>query len=421
MTEHNHSEPLYHRDKKQAILVLLAFLIYSLLLASRYAFSASILSIEAYYGVSHAEAGWAFTLFSITYGIAQLFHTFLCKRYSSRYVIAGILLVTAALQLVQSFCPPFQSLAYLWFICGLVQSAFWPTFIYMLSKALDERYMKKAVLAFGFSALFGKILEYGGRALLGNDRFHFLFLGNAILLGALGLVWLFTCKFLIFDRTEPQTDEKKAPTDGKKVLPLATIVFLIICAILVIPGNFIREGLSTWMPSILNEQFGKSDRLSLILTMALSVMALLGTYLAVGCNKFLKDYRALLLLFCTCTSLFIGGAILSMRNGNTILLVLSSGCAICLGSAINTVLITMLPFAMRDRVNSGFLAGLLNSAAYVGVAASTYGMGWIADQTGGWSQVFVFLWGLALSSVVLAIANLFFGRAHRKADAAQAE
>lgn len=129
-----------------------------------------------------------------------------------------------------------------------------------------------------------------------------------------------------------------------------------ICSILVIPGNFIREGLSTWMPSILTEQFGQSDRLSLILTMALSVTALLGTYLAVGCNKFIKDYRSLLLLFFGCMALFIGGAILAMRGGHTILLVIFSGCAICLGSAINTVLITMLPLAMRDEVNSGFLA-----------------------------------------------------------------
>ena len=408
-------EPLYGRDRRQAILVLFAFLIYSLLLASRYAFSASILSIEAYYGVSHAEAGWAFTLFNITYGIAQLFHTFLCKRYSSRHVIAGILLVTAALQLVQSFCPPFQSLAYLWLICGLVQSAFWPTFIYMLSQTLDERYMKKAVLALGFSALFGKILEYGGRALLGNDRFHFLFLGNAILLGALGLIWLFSCNHLLSGREALGAKESKE-TGTKQALPIATLVFLIICAILVIPGNFIREGLSTWMPSILTEQFGQSDRLSLILTMALSVTALLGTYLAVGCNKFLKDYRALLLLFFACTALFIGGAILSMRGGNTLLLVLTSGCAICLGSAINTVLITMLPLAMRDRVNSGLLAGLINSAAYVGVAASTYGMGWIADQTGGWKQVFLVLFFLTVGSVALSVVNLFFGRVQGKTE-----
>ncbi len=410
-------EPLYGRDRRQAILVLLAFLIYSLLLASRYAFSASILSIEAYYGVSHAEAGWAFTLFNISYGIVQLVHTFFCKRYSSRYVIAGILLVTGGLQLVQYFRPPFVSLAYLWLVCGLVQSAFWPTFIYMLSQALDERYMKKAVLAFGFSALFGKVLEYGGRALLGNDRFQFLFLGNAVLLASLGFVWLFACNKLTLGKAEPQKEESTNVSAGKKALPLAMIVFLTICSVLVIPANFIREGVSTWMPSILTEQFGQGDRLSLILTMALSVTALLGTYLAVGVNQLIKNYRTLLLLFFACTALFVGGAILAMRGGYTILLVISAGCAICLGSAINTVLITMLPLAMRDEVNSGFLAGLLNSAAYVGVAASTYGMGWIADQAGGWSRVFVVLLVMSLFSLALSAVNLFFGKTQSKTDA----
>ena len=410
-------EPLYGRDRRQAILVLLAFLIYSLLLASRYAFSASILSFESFYGVSHADAGRPLTLFHIAYGVAQFFHTFFCKRYSRRYVLAGILLLTGALQLVQFFCPPFQSLAYLWFVCGLVQSAFWPTFIYMLSLALDERYMKKAVLAFGFSALFGKVLEYGGRALLGNANFQFLFFGNAVLLAALGFAWLFACNKLTRGEREPQEQTSTAAPVGKKALPIAMIVFLTISSILVIPANFIREGVSTWMPSILTEQFGQGDRLSLILTMALSVTALLGTYLAVGCNKFIKDYRSLLLLFFGCMALFIGGAILAMRGGYTILLVISSGCAICLGSAINTVLITMLPLAMREKVNSGFLAGLINSAACLGVAASTYGMGWIADKTGGWSQVFLVLFILTAVSVVLSIVNLFFGRVQSKTDA----
>lgn len=409
-------EPLYGRDRRQAILVLLAFLIYSLLLASRYAYSATVPSIITYYGVSRAEAGWIGTLFNAAYGIAQLIHTFLCKRYPQRQVIAGILLVTAILSLVQFFRPPFWSLACIWLVCGIVQSAFWPTFIFMLSQTLDERYMKKAVLAFGYSALLGKVLEYGGRSLLGNDSFYFLHLGNAVLIATLGLIWLFFGVKLVGDRRIETTEKTNEPASAKAALPVATVVFLVICAILLIPDNFVREGVSTWMPSILTEQFGQSDRLSMILTMALSVTSLIGTWLAVGLNRWIKKYKTLLLLFFAGMCAFLGGTILAMRGGNTVLLLVFAGCAICLASGVNTILITMLPFAMRNKVNSGLLAGLLNSAAYVGVAASTYGMGWIADQ-GGWNQVFLVLFFLTAGSVVLSVVNLFFGKAHGKTDA----
>ena len=40
----------------------------------------------------------------------------------------------------------------------------------------------------------------------------------------------------------------------------------------------------------------------------------------------------------------------------------------------------MMPLELRDRVNSGFLAGLMNSATYIGSTASAYGLGRIRGK-----------------------------------------
>ena len=66
-----------------------------------------------------------------------------------------------------------------------------------------------------------------------------------------------------------------------------------------------------------------------------------------------------------------------------------------------------MPLAMRDQVNSGFLTGLMNSAACLGGAASTYGMGLLADG-GGWDAVFrILLITSAISTVSAGVAVVF--------------
>lgn len=55
----------------------------------------------------------------------------------------------------------------------------------------------------------------------------------------------------------------------------------------------------------------------------------------------------------------------------------------CLAYAVNNVVvISIMPLELRDRVNSGFLAGLMNCATYIGSTASAYGLGRIADGVG---------------------------------------
>ena len=72
----------------------------------------------------------------------------------------------------------------------------------------------------------------------------------------------------------------------------------------------------------------------------------------------------------------------------------------CLAYAVNNVVTSMMPLEMRDRVNSGFLAGLMNSATYIGSTASAYGLGLIADGAGWNAVILVMLGASALSALV---------------------
>ena len=55
---------------------------------------------------------------------------------------------------------------------------------------------------------------------------------------------------------------------------------------------------------------------------------------------------------------------------------------------INNVITSIAPLYLRDKVNSGMLAGIMDGCCYVGSAISAYGLGGISDMFGGWEAVF---------------------------------
>ena len=60
----------------------------------------------------------------------------------------------------------------------------------------------------------------------------------------------------------------------------------------------------------------------------------------------------------------------------------------CMMSSVNNVMTSVIPLYSRDKVDSGFMAGLLNTFCYVGSTLATSLLGRIAD-TKCWNDVFV--------------------------------
>jgi sugar phosphate permease len=64
----------------------------------------------------------------------------------------------------------------------------------------------------------------------------------------------------------------------------------------------------------------------------------------------------------------------------------------------------MAPLYMRDKINSGMLAGTLDGFCYVGSAISTYGLGAVADRY-DWNGVFYLLLLVCLFGVLVSFAS----------------
>lgn len=407
--------------RKQQILIVIACLVYSFAYTGRYSYNANIAPIMAFYNVTRAEAGLTGTFFFFAYGAGQLIHAIFCRFYPRKYIIPGVLGVSAILNIAVFCGVPFGAIKYLWLLNGICQSVLWPTLVLVLSDTMDSVMMKRAVFAMSLTVVIGTVISYGGSAIFNLfDLFRGAFLLGAVLMVAIGIAWLIGYDVLTVENAglaEAHAASSEATTAGggsrKRAANGALIGLFAVCGLFMAVDNFVKDGLNTWTPVILKERFGVGDSLSIVLTVALPFCGVFGAMLALRMNRKIKDFRALsgslLLLLSVC----ICGILLSMKLESMVLTVAFLGVVSCFAHGINSIMTSIMPFAMRDKVNPGFLAGLMNSAGYVGSTASAYGLGVIADRT-DWNTVMYILLFASVGVMLLAWGTVLLGHLRKR-------
>jgi OPA family glycerol-3-phosphate transporter-like MFS transporter len=164
--------------------------------------------------------------------------------------------------------------------------------------------------------------------------------------------------------------------------------------------NLIKDGLTTWVPSILKDEYNFTDSLSILLTLLLPIVAIAGNAFALKMHLKIPDYIAHCLIVYICIALIIFGIIGVLSLKLVIFLLVFLIFASFLSSSLNSLITSVLPMFMRGKVNSGLFAGILNAFCYVGSTISSYGLGYIADLF-GWGAVFWVLLAFCLLAVFI--------------------
>ena len=397
------------RLKKQKTLIALCCLVYGFAYASRYSYSANIGPMIDYYSITREAAGSVSTFFFISYGLGQLLNAFFCKYYPKRYVISGALWVSSLINFSLFFLPEFEYIKYLWLLNGVCQSVLWPSLVLTIGEVVDPSLTKRAVFTMSLSVVLGTVLAYGGSSLfnlINNETaFRYAFLMGLVLPAAIGVVWFMSYNTLTENKyvAEPVAETEKKAAAGKQTAIRAMIGLLVVCGIFAAVDNFVKDGLNTWTSVILKEQFHFNDSTSIILTLVLPIFGVFGSVTAMQANKILKDFRGLMGAFYLVLSLCLLGVTWSLKIDSVVMTLIFFGIISCLSHGINSVLTSIMPLALRDRINTGFLAGLMNACCYVGSAVSAYGLGKIAD---GKSWDFVIRVLLISTAAATALAGI---------------
>jgi OPA family glycerol-3-phosphate transporter-like MFS transporter len=189
-------------------------------------------------------------------------------------------------------------------------------------------------------------------------------------------------------------------------------VFILLLSVICIFGiidNIIRDGLTTWTPSIFKEIYSMPDSYSILLTLGLPLLSVLGSTLCLAVHKKIKDHVKLCALFFLFAIVFLSIMVLCMPLDSWIITLICFAVSALLMSAINNCITSIVPLELRDMADSGAIAGVTNTFCYMGSTISTYALGVIADSA-GWNGAFNFL--IILCMVALAICAIYLPLHH---------
>ena len=401
-------------EKDQNLIIVLCWLVYTAAYLGRYGYSANIPQIEAQFGVGHSATGFVGMCFFVAYGAGQVVNGIFCKKYPKRVVLSGVLALSAILNLVVWLGVGFAAYKYLWLINGLAQSVLYSSLMVVIGNFVLQKNYKKAVFAMGTTVGAGTLLAYGVSFLLVKiGGYRHIFLVAFAVMAAVALVWFFgygrVTKRLESVRAEiAAAEEVKEPSaeHGKKATGGIVAVIALFAAFAVI-NNLIKDGLLSWVPSIMIESFSLPKDISTLLTVALPAVGIFGTALMLWLNKLCKNnyYMSAGILFFLTAALCFSVPYLTAQQSYWVLAIVCLAVVNCFMTGINNLITAVVPLSMRGRISAGVLAGLFDGSCYVGSAISTYGIGAIAENT-GWNAVFYLFAACACASALIAAVVL---------------
>lgn len=398
-----------HRSRSKSFyLILLCWLVYTCSYIGKLSYNANTLPIMEYYSVTKADAGLVATFFFFAYGIGQVVNGLFCKKYNPKYVIFACLMVSGGINMALPFITNFGVVKFAWLVNGASMSFLWTLLIRLLSENLPDRDIPGAVLAMGTTVATGTFLVYGMSALfIGIASFKITFYIASGILIAVSFVWLvFYDRLTRIEIEEVRVDEIK-PCDtpkgeGERIVSLK--LFIVAISFFAIANNFVKDGLTAWTPTILENTYATPGWLSTFLTLLLPALAIFGVAVAMRIQRVTGNFVGTCSLLFIGSSILIGGVILLI--GLPLLPVTVGAFALvsCLMSSVNNVITSMVPLNLKKNMNSGKMAGILNGFCYLGSTISTYTLGAVADAF-DWIGVFYLL--LAVSVFVIAVGCVY--------------
>lgn len=391
-------------SKKSNFLIFLCWAAYTAAYVARLNYNASMVEILSQLGTTKQAAGTVSSFFFFAYGAGQLINGLLSKRYNTRYSVALALSASSVINFSMTFCGGIDTMKYLWLFNGVFQSILWSSLIKTLSDNLADSKLSKAVMVMSTTVASGTFASYGLAALFSYLKLDWtvIFYVASILVGAVAVLWFVGMSVVKKDKDEGTTTEirEKSKLSLKPVFIISVIVILISA----VTNGFIKDGITTWVPSILKEEFGVPSSLSIIVTLLLPVLSIFGTSIVNKLHKKQKDENALNGIFYFVTIILTVLIILTLNLKSVPLTLILFGGIACLMSAVNNVITSVVPLYSRDKIDSGFSAGLLNTFCYIGSTLATSMLGKIAD-TKGWNDVFVCILIFTVISFAVCFAS----------------
>ncbi len=387
--------------KKENRIIFICWLAYTAAYVGRLNFNASIVAIISDLGVTKSEAGLVSSFFFFAYGAGQLINGILSKRYNAKIMVFLSLIFSSFFNLLMPLCNDISIMKYLWLGNGIVQSVLWSTLIKTLSDFLSDKKLPKAILAMSTTVAIGTFLAYGISSVsVKNGSWQTVFYVAAAVVFISAFVWLF-----LFGPSRKAIPEETVK-DSKIKMGKLVVLSLSLAAFAGIANGFIKDGMTTWVPSVLYEEFGVSQSFSILLTLCLPLVSTLGAAIAKKVHEKISSHAAMNLIFYSVSALLCAGILISLKIHSIVAIMLCFVGIACGMAMINNVITSMFALDHRKVLNAGFAAGLLNTFCYIGSTATSYSLGAVSESF-GWNAVFIIMLAICIIASVVCCVGFF--------------
>ncbi len=391
--------------KKNRLLLLMCFLVYSISYIGKYSYSTNIQNVITEFSVSKQYAGYVTSAFFFCYGIGQLLNGILCERMNSKWTITLSLMLSAGITIAMFFLKNIFVMAVLWGANGLILSTLWSHCIKLLATIQDKKYVVKSVTVMSITLPVGVVFSYGCSALFTYfNHWKLTYVLSTVLLFGIALAFFFAVSSMGECTKQGQVREEETSTPlegrgGKSIFQLFGLLFIPLLFIAIVTG-LLRDGASTWLPVLLSDTFNMPDSFSILLTLGLPLMGVLTATASTFCMQKTKNVFGSCLL-AGVVSLAVMTVLIFTFEVSFVLVVALFMLLSLAGYILGNTLTSVLPLYYKGELKSGQTAGLINACVYLGSTLSSLCLGGVVDDY-GWTA---FMWVMLICAVVLAIMS----------------
>jgi len=384
-------------------------------------YGAAMTEIIQALNVTKDEAGLVNTGLFLTYGAGQIFSGILGDHIAPRKLIFAGLVLSGVCNLLMPAMPNILMMTVRWAINGFMQSLFWPPLVRMMAENLDKENYNRACISVSMGSSGATIAIYLLSSLcVFLSGWELVF----IVCGAFGLlvsgVWLFGTKD--FDRkpAAKTAKEKKeaAPAEDNirhisvgKLIAISGMTFILIAIVL---QGMLRDGLDSWMPTLICETFDLSSSVSILTGVIMPIFAIISfrvaAFLFWKINNEMTCSVVLFAIGTICSTL-----LLPIYSRNVFISILLIAVTTACMHGINLILITWVPryYARYGKVST--ISGIMNAFTYIGSAISTYGFGALSERYGWYFTIGTWI-AIAGVGTILLVFNIRRWRKFAEAD-----
>lgn len=358
-------------------------------------------------GIGRNEAGMIGTAFFCSYGIGQLFSGFLGDRLNAKYMVFAGLFLSGILNGLMGMANEVLSLSLIWCLNGFSQSLIWSPLIRIVCDMTQGDLQRKLCMYINLSVPLGTMSSYMMSAfVLQHGSWKLNFYIPSICLMTVSFIWLAFMKTIDCKTFSGEMTTTQKPMDYEDNKWFPNWMFILLISLLI--QGALKDGVTTWIPTYLEENYQLNSFSALTGTMFIPLCNLLGVTMAsimdrkIGKNEIVTSA----VFFGICTS-----ALLVLRgNFGAVISLFMLAIITTSMTSVNTMLIAVLPSRFASIGKTSSISGILNSSVYVGCAVSTYGIGVLSGYWGWSNTISIWIIGALLSFGICIILGKKWSR-----------